>query len=224
MTSARPALSSRGGSVEQVDARLAAALAAIRTDATRHTGVAARPIQPCAVAVRWRNARQQPRTMEDAIMGALLGSLSVSDLAEAEEGADGATDGAPETGPAAFVPPVPDPAMCRDVSDDARYAVYRRPAEAGSYVMVVGDSGASASVGEALTLAALTGEGGRRPSGVTFFTGNQALVYPNFNRLPAPDQVYALLERGAPMSSSTNDPDLPDSPENNQTTVTVPSS
>jgi hypothetical protein len=66
----------RNGTVEEVDARLSAALAALRLDATRHGGVAARPILPCVTPVRWRNARQQPRTMDDALMGALLGALA----------------------------------------------------------------------------------------------------------------------------------------------------
>ncbi|HKR25104.1 MAG TPA: hypothetical protein VJS15_07585, partial [Allosphingosinicella sp.] len=102
----------------------------------------------------------------------------------------------------------PPPVYCREPGATARHGVYRVEGSRDSYLLALGDAGVALSLGQALDLGALTGQGGggRRYS-MTLLERSATSALPSFNRLPPPDQAIAVAfgNRGPVISISTED-------------------
>jgi len=107
-----------------------------------------------------------------------------------------------------------EPVWCRDASSQPQYGVYRSGGEDDAYLVAIGDSGTSLSVGR-YDMGPLM-----KPSRgflVTQSDGVTELVYPPFDRLPLPEQMLALPGKISPVSSISLVPG-----EENKQTIIVP--
>lgn len=167
-----------------LDALLTRFIEGLRWPAAAATGErAAVAIAPCPEPLRFRRARVVRSDASDVLM-TLLSSAVVAQ----REG--------------------PPPVYCREPGASG-HGVYRVEGSRDSYLLALGDAGVALSVGQALNLGALTGEGGgggRRYS-VTLLDRSATSALPSFNRLPPPDQAIALVfgNFGPVVSISTED-------------------
>ncbi|MBU7580002.1 MAG: hypothetical protein KAF27_05960 [Porphyrobacter sp.] len=103
---------------------------------------------------------------------------------------------------------------CRDAASQPQYGIYRREGQADFYMIALGDTGTSLSVG-AYDMGPLM-----KPSKgflVTQSNGVTDAAYPPFDKLPAPQQVLGLPGNVAPVFSAGL------LEENKGTTINVPS-
>lgn len=164
--------------------RLSAFVAALGWPAEAGTARPAAPVAPCATPLRFRNARIIRTQVEDMLMDSVATSI------EPEE--------QEESGP----PPI----YCRERGATAERGVYRPNSATDQYLLAIGDAGIAIAVGEALDLSALLGDGrSRRRYSVILLERNSSAVFPSFNRLPAPEQVLALVRSGSALSTTVGD-------------------
>jgi hypothetical protein len=170
-----------------LDERLTRFIAALRWPAeTGRPAPAAIPVAPCATALQLRQARLIRSDDADSLMDALLG-VDVSDVEHGE---------AP--------PPI---VYCREPGGTPAYGVYRPNAARNEYLIALNDAGIAYSVGEALDLGALTGQGssGRRFS-MAILNRNMRGVVASFNRLPPPEQALSVAQTRGPSIMVTTSP------------------
>ncbi|WP_226635515.1 hypothetical protein [Novosphingobium profundi] len=154
------------------------------------------PILACTKPLPNKAAKFYKPTMMDALLGATI-NLTNKD----------------ETYDSGALPPK-DADWCRDPSSTSEYGVYRSKGTRSSYIVAVGDSGTTASVGRETLSGAISGS--LSPSfQMTVRTVDHAYAFPRFTRLPAVSQVVAQIYKGQPISSATRG-----SPD---TTITLPS-
>jgi hypothetical protein len=164
----------------QLDERLTAFVAGLRWPAEEANLRAALPVQPCPEPLQLRAARIVRADVANVLMDAVTGSIP-----------PGERDNGP---PAVF---------CREPGATIERAVYRANRSTSSYLIALGDAGSAISVGRALDLSELMGNGGSRRFAVTLLRYNSSAAYPSFNRLPPPEQALALVRTGASPLSVT---------------------
>lgn len=180
-----------------IDRLIDSTIAAIRLPADATAAPEARIIAACADSLRWREAQMVQPSMEDVLMA----SATLAIVAEAEPTEPDRPHGLAQ------------PDLCRDPIEADGGTVYRSPGETGLYWIGYGDSGAFATVAPALSLDELTDSPSRRGNArlsVTLATPTDSLVYPNFDRLPTPRQVTAMLNSRGPISRTSFDPEAPE--------------
>lgn len=177
-------MSSRTLDVATLEARMAEFVAAVTLPAATLPAPAFTEISDCAVPLKpGKKAKIMRLDMMGTIMlGATLGVVHDKKLEEASADSD-ATPGV----------------WCRDAASEPRYGVYRREGSEDSYLIGIGDTGTSLSVGR-YDLGPLM-----KPSRgflVTQSDGVTEQIYPPFDRLPAPEQVLGLPGNVGPVFSA----------------------
>jgi hypothetical protein len=160
--------------------RLSAFAAALRWPAESGPARAAVPIAPCPTPLQLRQARVVRTETSDVLMDSIVGSIE------------------PEPGQPVGPPPV----YCREPGATVERGVYRPDRATDSYLIALDDAGLAVGVGDASGLSQLLGDNRRRFS-VTLYDRSATSSYPSFNRLPPPDQAYALVRDGRPLSTTT---------------------
>lgn len=163
-----------------LDERLSAFIAALRWPAETGAARVAVPIEPCPTPLQLREARIVRTETSDVLMDSIVGSIE------------------PEPGQPVGPPPV----YCREPGATVERGVYRPDRSTDSYLIAVNDAGLAVGVGDASGLSQLLGNNRRRFS-VTLYDRSAISSYPSFNRLPPPDQAYALVRHGQPLSTTT---------------------
>jgi hypothetical protein len=163
-----------------LDERLSAFAAALRWPAERAGARVAVPIEPCPTPLQLREARILRTETSDVLMDSIVGSME----------------------PEARQPAGPPPVYCREPGATVERGVYRPDRSTDSYLIALQDAGLAVGVGDASGLSRLLGNNRRRFS-VTLYHRNTISSYPSFNRLPPPDQAYALVRDGQPLSTTT---------------------
>lgn len=140
-------------------------------------------IGDCATALPQKQAKLYPPSMMDALLGASLGAAQKDAVLDEE------------------AHPAEGTVWCRDASSNGSYGVYRANGSDDSFIVALGDSGATASVGID-GLAGVLG-GHSKAYMMQFRTVDRMYAFRRFNRLPAASQVVEMIEKDAPISSST---------------------
>jgi hypothetical protein len=164
-----------------IDARLTAVLAAISWPAS--TDAAATSIEPCPEPLRFAKAKQRkPDMMQGLMAGALASAL-------AEEAAK--TKGEPAEAP-----------LCRDATPPTSvFGVYRHTGQEG-YMLALGDAGRTVAVSPSLTSLLVDSKPGYAVS-FNDLDGSTS-HFPEFDRLPRPEQVVDTVMRGTPVSRTSD--------------------
>lgn len=171
-------ISSADMDAEQLQASVAGLLAGLRwpEPSSAEAGAAsARPIQDCAAPLKLRRARLVQPSMADMLLIAATTGL------------------VPASGPK--------PTYCREPGPRAIEEVYRPNGSTRAYLIALGDSGLALSLGQAPSLAGLTGGGGSRSIATLLIDREGSSVFPSFDRLPLPAQALELLRSGAMLST-----------------------
>lgn len=161
----------------KLDATLAALIANIRWPANRPTPMIATPVAACTSAIKYKHAKVIKPDLTQALLGAALSSTK-GDLAKGEK-------------------PPKAPIYCRDSAPSPQYTTYRPDESRNAYVVAIGDAGVAAEVSPAISLTDDVA------FSVVLKTLSSSDSYPNFNALPEPKQVFAMLNSMSPMSSSS---------------------
>jgi len=177
-------MSSRTLDAATMEARMAAFVAAVTLPAATLPAPAFAEISDCAVPLKAKKKAKLMRLdmMGTIMLGATLGVVHDKKLEEAS-----ASSGA--------APSV----WCRDAASETRYGIYRREGSDDSYLIGIGDTGTSLSVGQ-YDLGPLM-----KPSRgflVTQSDGVTDQIYPPFDRLPTPEQVLGLPGNIGPVFSA----------------------
>jgi hypothetical protein len=160
----------------RLDATLAALMAKIRWPADRALAKTAMPIAPCASAIKYKRAK----IIKPDLTQALISAAFLATIAK----------------PANSAPPSTPVVYCRAEAASSEFTTFRPNESQTSYVMAIGDAGIAAEVMPAISLS-------REPSfSVVLKTLSSSDLYPNFDALPQPKQVFALLGSRSPMSST----------------------
>jgi hypothetical protein len=135
----------------------------------------------CAEPLRLRRARVNAPDMGDALIAGLMGAAAGVRLPNAA------------------------PAYCRDPGATVEYGVYRAVGSSDSYILALHDSGIAVSLAPAVTMADLGGDQRRRgsPVSMTLLDRNRAGSWPNFDRLPPPQQALQVLRTSGPIVSAS---------------------
>lgn len=139
---------------------------------------AAVPITPCATPLAYaRKAKLKPPSMMDALLGATLAGIKPTDEQKAKA--------MPVT-------------WCREGEPKQEYAVYRAVGNDTGYTIAMGDAGRVINVSPGLSLDS-------KDPGYRLSVGllDQTLVYPSFDKLPAPDVAIDAVRKSSPISSTT---------------------
>jgi hypothetical protein len=99
----------------------------------------------------------------------------------------------------------PPSVYCREPGATIEHGVYRPEGTTDSYLIALNDAGIALSVGQAVDVSGLLGQGHGRPRyEVTLLERNSFSAYPSFNRLPPPDQVLDIVRGGhGPLTTTT---------------------
>lgn len=169
-----------------LEARLGEIVAGIVWPDKVAESLAAVPVAACADTLPYdRKAKAKKPDMTQALLGAVM-------FAAAEDKSKDKKDGEVEADP-------PKPSVwCREGESAREYGVYRTGDGYKGYVLAVGDAGITVSVGPAFPLE-------KEDPGFTLSVGmlDRNLVYPNFDRLPAPKVAFDAINRLSPVSSTT---------------------
>jgi len=92
----------------------------------------------------------------------------------------------------------PPPVWCRDSVTGSDYAVYRRGDDSPGYLMALGDAGRTIDVSPSLS-AQISKKTG---FSVTFHDLDKSLIYPSYDALPEPAQVFDMIKHHKPTSSA----------------------
>ena len=177
-------MSSRTLDVATLETRMAELVAAIAMPAANRPAPAFTEIADCATPLKsGKKARIMQLDMMGTIMlGGTLGAVHDKKLEEASA----------DSGAAPSL-------WCRDAASETRYGIYRHEGSNDSYLIGIGDTGTSLSVGR-YDLGPLI-----KPSRgflVTQSDGVTEQIYPPFDRLPAPEQVLGLPGNIGPVFSA----------------------
>lgn len=177
-------MSSRTLDADMMEARMAEFVTGLALPPASRPAPAFTEISDCAVPLKAKKKAKLMRLdmMGNIMLGATLGVTHNKKLEEASADSDA-------------TPSV----WCRDAASQPRYGVYRREGSDDSYLIGVGDTGTSLSVGS-YDLGPLM-----KPSRgflVTQSDGVTEQVYPPFDRMPAPEQVLGLPGNVGPVFSA----------------------
>lgn len=162
-----------------LEARLDQAIAGISWPDGVADAPPAAPIPACAGSLAFSSkAKLKKPDMADALIGATLMSMATENGGESSESK-----------------PLD---WCRDGEPGREFAVYRGKTSTDSYTMALGDAGLVISVSPGLAL-----DGKDAGYMLTLQTLDRSLVYPSFDKLPAPDLAYRTVLRTKPVSSAS---------------------
>lgn len=142
---------------------------------------AAVPVAACTTTIAFKHAKLKKPNMTDAILGATLATMTPDDV----EKSGGTVS--------------PPPVWCRDSTVGNDYAVYRQNDGSPAYVMALGDAGRT--IGVSGSIAALIDK--KAGFSVTFNDLDKSLIYPSYNALPEPAQVFDMIRHQKPLSSAS---------------------
>lgn len=160
-----------------LDATLTSLVAAIRWPALKQPPRIANPIDACPKPLKFKRAKIVQPDLAQTLLGAAL-NLAVSEQKE----------------PSAAEPPT----FCSQGQGTAEYSVYRPVNNDKTYVLALGDNGIAASVFPQFSL---TGEKGN--FSVVLSDHDSSDNYPAFNALPEPRQVFEMIMKRSPISSTS---------------------
>jgi len=143
---------------------------------------AAVPVAACAGVLAYDpKAKPKKPDMAQALMGAVLLGIPADKIEK--EAPDKAS---------------PPPVWCREGTPGSDYGVYRADNATNAYLLAVGDAGVTIGVGPAFPL-----EGKKVGYTLSVGTLDRTLIYPNFDKLPAPQAAFDAIQRLKPISSTT---------------------
>lgn len=179
-------MSSRTLDAAALEARMSEFVSGLNLPAAARPAVPFLEIADCAAPLKQgKKAKMSKLDMMSTIMlGGTLGVVHGKKLEEAE---------------AAAASGAPDAVWCRDPASQPQYGIYRRSGADDSYLIGLGDTGTSLSVGS-YDLGPLL-----KPSRgflVTQSDGVTEQVYPPFDRMPSPGQALALPGNVGPVFSA----------------------
>ena len=164
-----------------VDAALTDLIAKIRWPANLTTTVVPDPIQPCVSSpLKFKRAKVLKPDLGQSLLGAALVMAANGKEASKEM-----------AGPAQT--------YCSEGRGSADYSVYRPVGTNNQYVIAFGDAGISASVYPQFSL-----DGRKGNYSVTLSDLDSSDSYPGFNALPEPAQVFAMVMKMSPVSSTAH--------------------
>jgi hypothetical protein len=158
----------------KLDATLAALMTKIRWPGDRTAPKTAIPIAPCASAIKYKRAKLIKPDLTQVLLSAAL-------LATTAKSAKSAQPSKPVI-------------YCRADAASSDFTTYRANESRNSYVMAIGDAGIAVQVMPAISLSKDSS------FSVVLKTLSSSDIYPNYNALPDPKQVFALLGSASPMS------------------------
>lgn len=159
-----------------LDSRLSAVIEAVGWPKGIAEGPIATPIAACTNTLAYaRKAKLLRPEMESSIFGALVAGV----------GANRRRDTAPTM-------------LCRDGKGNLDYGVYRQPDSTDSYMLAIQDAGRVVRVYPAISL-----QKANAGFSVSFDNLAKTMIYPNFNRLPAPEAAWKAVRTTAPVSSTS---------------------
>ncbi|MGN6278873.1 MAG: hypothetical protein ACTHM8_09150 [Sphingomonas sp.] len=148
------------------------------------TPVAARPaavpVVACATHPAFKHAKLQKPDMMDTILGATFATITDDDVKK--------------VGGTVSPPPV----WCRDSVHGNDYAVYRQDDGTAGYTMALGDAGRTISVWPSLE-AQINKKTG---FSVSFHDLDKTLIYPSYDALAEPAQVFDMIKHEKPTSAA----------------------
>ncbi|MDO7844055.1 hypothetical protein [Sphingomonas immobilis] len=159
-----------------LSARLDRIIAGIRFPATAPANWPVAQMRDCATHLTFARAKIVKPDGSQVLLGALAGMVAKDVAKDTQE-----------------TPKAPEP-FCRDRPGSTSFGVYRHDNTTPEYWVALNDAGQAAFVSGGFS--ALLGKGGFQ---VTLLTFSGTDVYPNFNKLPEPEQVIAMVG-GAPLS------------------------
>ncbi|THD37842.1 MAG: hypothetical protein E7773_02360 [Sphingomonas sp.] len=160
-----------------LDAKLSEVIAALGWPDRVADTLAAAPVAPCATPLAYaKNAKLKAPDMTDALLGATLATIQ------------------PDPKEVAKATPV---TWCREGEATSQYGVYRANGDATGYSIAMGDAGAAISVWPALDL-------GKGKPGYQLSLGllDRTLIFPSFDKLPAPAAAVSAVTSNNPISST----------------------
>lgn len=186
-------MSARSLEADQLDTQLLQLIADIRWPTTRDTGTAANagsgtaattavaPIAACARPLTFRKARQVKTDGAAALMELVGNMAAQQQVAEGKK------------------KPEPPRQWCREGDASVAYGVYRVDGDERHYVMALGDAGRVISVHPSIM-----GQVHNSGTYAVTLTDVDGWVqsFPSFSARPAPAQVWAMLNGGAPSMSA----------------------
>lgn len=185
-------MSAKSLDADQLDAQLLQLIAGIRWPKARHetpetypgggtAAITAVPIAACTGPLTFRKAKQV-KPDGAAVLMELVGNMAAQ-----QQVAEGKKK------------PEPPRRWCREGDASVAYGVYRADGNEARYVMALGDSGRVISVHPSLM--GQVNNSGTYAVTLTDVDG-RVQSFPSFSVLPAPAQVWAMLNRGAPSMSA----------------------
>lgn len=163
----------------ELDARMTAFVADLGWPAEAPGARAAAEIRPCPAPLRLRPARVLPQDMTNALIDSVAGST--------RPGED----------------PARPPLYCREAGATAEIGVYRPGGSNDVYLIAIGQEGSAITVGPAIDVGALLGNGAsRRRYSVTLLGTASTTPYGSFDRLPPPEQAMQLVRTTRPSIST----------------------
>jgi hypothetical protein len=139
---------------------------------------AAVPVVACATPIAYaKKAKLKPPSMMDALLGATLSNIKPTDEEKAKA-----------------VPVI----WCREGPPQQKYAVYRSVGNDTGYTIAMGDAGRVIDVSPGLALDSKD-PGYRLSLGLL----DQTLIYPSFDKLPAPGVAIDAVMKNRPISSAS---------------------
>ena len=171
-------MTSNGLDPAELDAKLDEVVKAIGWPADATESVAAVPLPICTGQLAYaRKAKLRKPSLTDALLGATLMGVAADKAAKGEKGT-----------------PID---WCREGQANQQYGVYRDKGSRDAYTLPMGDAGRTISVSPGIAL-----DGGNGGYMLTLGQLDRTLVYPSFDRLPAPDTAFQAVFKTAPVSSS----------------------
>lgn len=160
-----------------LDAAMTEVIAALGWPGGGKDSLAAAPVAPCGAPLGYaKNAKLNAPDMGNALLGAMLATVQPDpkDVAKA--------------GPVTW---------CREGEATAQFGAYRANAGGDGYVIAMGDAGVVIDVMRGLALD--KGDPGYR---LNLELLDRTLIYPSFDKLPAPAAAIAAVTGNNPVSSS----------------------
>jgi hypothetical protein len=171
-------ISSQQFDAAALDAKLDEVIKALGWPGSATDAEAAVPVVACATPIAYaKKAKLKAPSMMDALLGATLSTMTPTDEEKAK---------------AVHV------TWCREGAPKQEYAVYRAVGDNTGYTIAMGDAGRVIDVTPGLALDSKD-PGYRLSLGLL----DQTLIYPSFDKLPAPDAAIDAVMKNRPISSTT---------------------
>jgi hypothetical protein len=171
-------ISSQQFDAAALDTKLDVVIKALGWPESASDADAAVPIEACATPIAYaKKAKLKAPSMMDALLGATIATMKPTDEEKAKA--------VPVT-------------WCREGAPKQEYAVYRAIGNDTGYTIAMGDAGRVINVSPGLALDSKD-PGYRLSLGLL----DQTLVYPSFDKLPAPDAAIDAVMKNRPISSAS---------------------